>query len=116
MYLLIRVLPILTSIITGFFGNFLTKKGTTRIASGFIILTCILSYIVFYEVCFCLSPCYITLSPWIFAGSFKLYWDFIFDSLTATMLVEVLNITSVVHEYSISYMGQDQQINRIITN
>ena len=59
MYLLIIFLPILTSIITGFFGNFLTKKGTTRIASGFIILTCILSYIVFYEVCFCLSPCYI---------------------------------------------------------
>ena len=56
MYLLIIFLPILTSIITGFFGNFLTKKGTTRIASGFIILTCILSYIVFYEVCFCLSP------------------------------------------------------------
>lgn len=115
MYLLIIFLPILTSIITGFFGNFLTKKGTTRIASGFIILTCILSYIVFYEVCFCLSPCYITLSPWIFAGSFKLYWDFIFDSLTATMLVVVLTISSVVHVYSISYMGHDPHINRFMS-
>ena len=115
MYLLIIFLPILTSIITGFFGNFLTKKGTTRIASGFIILTCILSYIVFYEVCFCLSPCYITLSPWIFAGSFKLYWDFIFDSLTATMLVVVLTISSVVHVYSISYMDHDPHINRFMS-
>ena len=115
MYLLIIFLPILTSIITGFFGNFLTKKGTPRIASGFIFLACILSYIVFYEVCFCLSPCYITLSPWIFAGSFKLYWDFIFDSLTATMLVVVLTISSVVHVYSISYMGHDPHINRFMS-
>ena len=115
MYLLVIFIPLLSTIVTGFFGNLLTKKGTTRITSGFILLTCIISYFIFYEVCFCDCPCYITLSPWIIAGSFKLYWDFIFDSLTATMLVVVLTISTVVHIYSISYMSHDPHINRFMS-
>lgn len=115
MYLLVIFIPLLSTIVTGFFGNLLTKEGTTRIASGFILLTCIISYFIFYEVCFCDCPCYITLSPWIIAGSFKLYWDFIFDSLTATMLVVVLTISTVVHIYSISYMAHDPHINRFMS-
>lgn len=115
MYLLVIFIPLLSTIVTGFFGNLLTKEGTTRIASGFILLTCIISYFIFYEVCFCDCPCYITLSPWIIAGSFKLYWDFIFDSLTATMLVVVLTISTVVHIYSISYMSHDPHINRFMS-
>lgn len=115
MYLLILFIPLLSAIVTGFFGNFLSKNGATKIASSFILLTCLLSYIIFYEVCFCMSPCYITLSPWIIAGSFKLYWDFIFDSLTATMLVVVLTISTVVHIYSISYMAHDPHIIRFMS-
>lgn len=115
MYLLVIFIPLLSTIVTGFFGNLLTKEGTTRIASGFILLTCIISYFIFYEVCFCDCPCYITLSPWIIAGSFKLYWDFIFDSLTATMLIVVLTISTVVHIYSISYMAHDPHINRFMS-
>ena len=115
MYLLVIFIPLLSTIVTGFFGNLLTKEGTTRIASGFILLTCIISYFIFYEVCLCDCPCYITLSPWIIAGSFKLYWDFIFDSLTATMLVVVLTISTVVHIYSISYMSHDPHINRFMS-
>lgn len=115
MYLLVIFIPLLSTIVTGFFGNLLTKEGTTRIASGFILLTCIISYFIFYEVCFCDCPCYITLSPWIIAGSFKLYWDFIFDSLTSTMLVVVLTISTVVHIYSISYMSHDPHINRFMS-
>lgn len=115
MYLLVIFIPLLSTIVTGFFGNLLTKEGTTRIASGFILITCIICYFIFYEVCFCDCPCYITLSPWIIAGSFKLYWDFIFDSLTATMLVVVLTISTVVHIYSISYMAHDPHINRFMS-
>ncbi len=114
MYLLIIFLPFLSAFITGFFGNLLTKKGSTKIAISLIVLACCFAYIIFYEVCLCSSPCYITLSPWIIAGSFKLYWDFIFDSLTATMLVVVLTISTVVHIYSLSYMEHDPHFNRFI--
>lgn len=113
MYLLIIFIPLLSAIITGFFGNLLTKKGTTKIASCFMFLTCILCYIIFYETVY--SPCYITLSPWIIAGSFELYWDFIFDTLTSTMLVVVTTISTIVHIYSISYMSHDPHINRFMS-
>lgn len=115
MYLLIIFIPLLSTIITGFFGKLLTKEGTTRLASSSILITCLISYFIFYEVCYCDCPCYITLSPWIIAGSFKLYWDFIFDSLTVIMLVVVLTISTVVHIYSISYMSHDPHINRFMS-
>ena len=115
MYLLIIFIPLLSTIITGFFGKLLTKEGTTRLASSSILITCLISYFVFYEVCYCDCPCYITLSPWIIAGSFKLYWDFVFDSLTVIMLVVVLTISTVVHIYSISYMSHDPHINRFMS-
>ena len=63
MYLLIIFLPFLSAFITGFFGNLLTKKGSTKIAISLIVLACCFAYIIFYEVCLCSSPCYITLSP-----------------------------------------------------
>lgn len=113
MYLLIIFIPLLSAIITGFFGNLLTKNGTTKIASGFMLLTCILCYFIFYETVY--SPCYITLSPWIIAGSFELYWDFIFDTLTSIMLVVVVTISTIVHFYSISYMNHDPHINRFMS-
>ena len=115
MYLLIIFIPLLSTIITGFFGKLLTKEGTTRLASSSILITCLISYFIFYEVCYCDCPCYITLSPWIIAGSFKLYWDFVFDSLTVIMLVVVLTISTVVHIYSISYMSHDPHINRFMS-
>lgn len=115
MYLLIIFIPLLSTIITGFFGKLLTKEGTTRLASSSILITCLISYFIFYEVCYYDCPCYITLSPWIIAGSFKLYWDFVFDSLTVIMLVVVLTISTVVHIYSISYMSHDPHINRFMS-
>nr|APC25142.1 NADH dehydrogenase subunit 5 [Blastocystis sp. subtype 9] len=115
MYLLIIFIPLFSTIITGFFGKLLTKEGTTRLASSSILITCLISYFIFYEVCYCDCPCYITLSPWIIAGSFKLYWDFVFDSLTVIMLVVVLTISTVVHIYSISYMNHDPHINRFMS-
>lgn len=113
MYLLVLFIPLLSAIITGFFGNLLTKNGTTKIACGFMLLTCIICYFVFYETVY--TPCYITLSPWIISGSFELYWDFIFDTLTSTMLVVVVTISTVVHFYSVSYMSHDPHINRFMS-
>ena len=113
MYLLVIFIPLLSAIITGFFGNLLTKNGTTKIACGFMLLTCLICYFVFYETVY--APCYITLSPWIIAGSFELYWDFIFDTLTSTMLVVVVTISTVVHFYSVSYMSHDPHINRFMS-
>ena len=113
MYLLVLFIPLLSAIITGFFGNLLTKNGTTKIACGFMLLTCIICYFIFYETVY--TPCYITLSPWIISGSFELYWDFIFDTLTSTMLVVVVTISTVVHFYSVSYMSHDPHINRFMS-
>ena len=113
MYLLVIFIPLLSAIVTGFFGNLLSKNGTTKIACGFMLLTCIICYFVFYETVY--TPCYITLSPWIIAGSFELYWDFIFDTLTSTMLVVVVTISTLVHFYSVSYMSHDPHINRFMS-
>jgi NADH:ubiquinone oxidoreductase subunit 5 (subunit L)/multisubunit Na+/H+ antiporter MnhA subunit len=41
-------------------------------------------------------------------------WGFIFDSLTATMLVTVTFISMLVHIYSCSYMLEDAHLSRFL--
>jgi NADH-quinone oxidoreductase subunit L len=48
-----------------------------------------------------------TLYTWIPAGDLKVEFGFLFDNLTAVMLIVVTWIGSMVHIYSVGYMGHD---------
>ena len=41
---------------------------------------------------------------------FHCSWGFLFDSLTVVMLVVVTVVSTLVHMYSIEYMGQDPHL------
>lgn len=107
MYLLIILLPLLGSIISGFFGRKVGIKGGQLITSSFIILTTILASVAFIEVGFNNIPVEINLMRWIDSESLNVYWGFYFDSLTVSMLIPVLIVSSLVHIYSIGYMSHD---------
>jgi len=46
---------------------------------------------------------------------FNVSWGFLFDSLTVIMLVVVTFISSLVHLYSIEYMGHDPHLSRFMS-
>jgi hypothetical protein len=101
------ILPLLGSIVSGFFGRKVGVSGAQIITCSSVIITTILAVIAFFEVGFNNIPVSIELFRWIDSEWFNIVWGFQFDSLTVSMLIPVLIISSLVHIYSISYMSND---------
>lgn len=107
MYLSIIVLPFLSSLMCGLFGRFLGKEGASFIAPLSILVSAILSWIIFFEVGLSGSYCFINLAPWIHTEPLYVPWGFLFDSVTCVMLVIITNVSFLVHLYTTSYMEND---------
>ena len=115
MYLLIIFLPLIGSISAGLFGNKVGPYGATRITSFCIFVTCIFSYISFFDVALSHSPVYIQLATWMNSGIFDISWGFMFDTLTVLMLIVVTTVSTIVHLYSIGYMEADPHMPRFFS-
>jgi len=115
MYLAIIVLPLLGSIVSGFFGRKIGVKGSQIITCGSVIITTILVILAFFEVGLNNIPVSINLFRWIDSESLNVLWGFNFDSLTVSMLIPVLIVSSLVHVYSIGYMNNDPHNQRFFS-
>lgn len=107
MYLAIIVLPLLGSIVSGFFGRKVGVSGAQFITCLSVIITTILAIVAFFEVGLNNIPVSIELFRWIDSEALNVSWGFHFDSLTVSMLIPVLIVSSLVHLYSIGYMSHD---------
>lgn len=107
MYLSIIILPLLSSIVSGFFGRKVGVTGSRILGCLSIMTTTLLAITSFFEVGFNNNPVSINLFKWLDNESFNMVWNFQFDSLTVSMLIPVLIISSLVHFYSIGYMSHD---------
>lgn len=115
MYLVIIILPLLGSIISGFFGRKVGITGSQLITTICVMLTTLLSIIAFFEVGLNNSQVYVELFKWIDSESLNILWGFNFDSLTVSMLIPVLIVSSLVHLYSWGYMSHDPHIQRFMS-
>ncbi len=115
MYLSIIFLPLLGSIVSGFFGRKVGITGSRLISCICILLTTILAFIVFIETGFNSNTISISLFKWINSEIFNITWIFQFDHLTIAMLIPVLVISSLVHIYSIGYMSSDPHNQRFFS-
>ena len=101
-------LPLIGSIICGFFGNRIGDKYSQLFASLMVTISGILSLIIFYNVLFLDYSSNKLIFNWITSGSFKVNWSINIDPLTAVMLLVVSLISAIIHFYSIGYMKHDQ--------
>ena len=115
MYLAIIVLPLLGSIVSGFFGRKVGVSGSQLITCSSIVITTLLAIIAFFEVGLNNIPVYLKLFRWIDSESLNVLWAFQFDSLTVSMLIPVLIVSSLVHIYSIGYMSHDPHNQRFFS-
>ena len=115
MYLNIVFLPLLGSLVAGFFGRFIGGRGSGIITIFCVGLSFFLSGLAFYEVGLGGSSTYLYLMPWLESDSFHVDWAFCFDSLTVVMLVVVTFISTLVHLYSTEYMGGDPHLPRFMS-
>ena len=115
MYLVIIFLPLLGSIISGFFGRKIGVIGAQLITCISVIITTLLAILAFVEVGYNNIPVTINLIRWIDVESLNIFWGFYFDSLTVSMLIPVLIVSSLVHIYSIGYMSHDPHNQRFFS-
>ena len=115
MYLAIIILPLLGSIVSGFFGRKIGVSGAQIITCTSVIITTFLAIIAFIEVGLNNIPVSIHLFNWIDSESVNILWNFNFDCLTVSMLIPVLTVSSLVHLYSIGYMSHDPHNQRFFS-
>ena len=107
MEILIIALPLIASIISGFFGKLIGDRNSEIVTSLMVTVSAILSVLVFYEVIANQYEDNIVIATWINSGSLNVNWSMKIDSLSSVMLVVVTSVSSLVHIYSIGYMSQD---------
>ena len=107
MEILIIALPLIASIISGFFGRFIGDRNSEILTSLLVSISAIFSAIVLYEVIINQYQDNIIIATWINSGSLDVNWSMKIDSLSAIMLVVVTSVSSLVHIYSIGYMSHD---------
>ena len=103
----IIALPLLASIISGFFGKFIGDRNSEIITSLLVSISAIFSVLVLYEVIVNQYQENIIIATWISSGSLEVNWSMQIDSLSAVMLVVVTSVSALVHIYSIGYMSHD---------
>jgi NADH-quinone oxidoreductase subunit L len=107
MELSIITLPLIASIISGFFGKYIGDRNSEIVTSLLVSISSILSIIVFYNVVFNQYEDNIIIATWINSGTLDVNWSMKIDSLSSVMLVVVTSVSALVHIYSIGYMSHD---------
>ena len=103
----IIALPLIASIISGFFGRLIGDRSSEIITSLLVSISAIFSVLVLYEVVVNQYQENIIIATWISSGSLEVNWSMKIDSLSAVMLVVVTSVSALVHIYSIGYMSHD---------
>lgn len=115
MNIIILFFPLLSSVVSGFFGRFLGHRAVPFFSTLCVFFSFCLSLFFFFEVVFFakLLECFVF--PWVTVGVFFVNWGFLFDSLTAVILIVICSISTLVHLYSTSYMSGDPHLPRFIS-
>ena len=103
----IVALPLIASIISGFFGRYIGDRNSEILTSLLVSISAILSTLIFYEVIVHQYQANVKIFKWISSGSLDVNWSIKIDTLSAIMLVVVTYVSSLVHIYSIGYMSHD---------
>ena len=107
MELSIIFLPLIASIISGFFGKFIGDRNSEIDTSTLVSISALLSIIVLYKVIVNQYEENIVIATWINSGSLDVNWSMLIDPVSAVMLGVVTSVSSLVHIYSIGYMSHD---------
>ena len=104
---LILFLPLIGSIISGFFGKSIGDRLSQLITCILVSISALLSLFIFFKVVSSGYEHNAIIATWINSGSLNVNWSIKVDALSAVMLVVVTLVSSLVHIYSVGYMSHD---------
>ena len=120
MLLAVPLAPLAGSVLAGIFG---TAFGGNKIGRGIshtltilgVLISFILSALVFQSVVFDGARFDQTIYEWMTVGSLKMEIGFLIDSITAMMMCVVTFVSLMVHIYTMGYMEEDDGYNRFFS-
>ena len=115
MYLLILILPLLSSIFSGLFGRKIGYEGVKIFSCILMFITLILSINSFIEVVLFDSLIYIKLWSWFNLGMLYNPLTIQFDHMVSSMLILITSVSFFVHLFSTSYMNGDPHLPRFMS-
>jgi NADH-quinone oxidoreductase subunit L len=107
MEIAILFLPLIASIISGFFGKYIGDRTSEIITSLSVLVSASLSLFIFYSVIVNGYENNVVIATWINSGTLDVNWSIKIDALSSVMLVVVTLVSALVHIYSIGYMSHD---------
>ena len=115
MVYLIVFLPLLGSIIAGFWGRRLGDKLSLYLTSTLLLISMILSWITFWQLSSNHVDKVYPLMGWMNIGDFNVVWSLRHDMLSAVMMIVITTVSAMVHIYSIGYMSHDNSKPRFMS-
>jgi len=115
MVYLIVFLPLLGSIIAGFWGRRLGDKLSLYLTSTLLLISMALSWITFWQLSSNHVDKIYPLMEWMNVGDFNIVWSLRHDMLSAVMLIVITTVSAMVHIYSIGYMSHDNSKPRFMS-
>ena len=105
---LIPILPLLGFVINGLGRNTLSKGAVGVIGSGVVLASFIVSVCLFLELNGSVEKQFtVNFFDWISVGDLSIPLSFLYDPLSAIMLLIITGIGFLIHIYSIGYMQAD---------
>ena len=111
---LIPLFPLAGFLFITFLGKGLSKNFIGAVGSGAILLSFIVSVLVFTTQMHGAHPTVVKAFDWITAGSLDIDIAFLVDPLSAIYLLFITGVGFLIHLYSIGYMHEDEGFNRFI--
>lgn len=103
--------PLVGSLVAAFFGDKEKNVFTGIFASAMLGLSAVVSIALFVYTWHG-AVIYAHLADWIMAGDLHIPYGFVVDQVSATMMVVVSFVSTMIHIYSVGYMDHDKGFNR----
>ncbi|MBX7052826.1 MAG: NADH-quinone oxidoreductase subunit L [Flavobacteriales bacterium] len=111
---LVPLFPLAGFLYIIFFGKGFSKGFIGTLASSTILLSFIVSVLVFTTQMHGAHPAVVKVFDWITAGSFKVDFSFLVDPLSSIYLLFITGVGFLIHVYSTGYMHDDEGFSRFM--
>lgn len=112
MLILILIMPLLGFVLLGLGFRTIPKKVATFVGPGTILISFLLSLIVYFTYRQDTTPTLYHFFNWISIPGFTISFDLLIDPLSILMMLVVTGVGFIIHVYSVGYMHDDPGFNR----
>ncbi|HEV8014361.1 MAG TPA: NADH-quinone oxidoreductase subunit L [Stellaceae bacterium] len=107
-------LPLIASIIAGFFGRWIGDRGAQLVTCVAVLASAVLAVVIYVQIALGGQSLTVDLFNWMDTGDLQIEWALRFDTLSAVMVAVVTIVSAMVHVYSVGYMEHDHSIPRFM--